>query len=201
MAKVYFYYSAMNAGKSTMLLQANYNYIERGMQTLMFSPKIDTRAGSAVIYSRIGLKKEAISFGPNFNFYEFVKEKKAEIDNLTCILVDECQFITKEQVMQLTDVAALLNIAVLCYGLRSNFLGEPFEGSKYLLTLAQELVEIKTICGCGRKATMNMRLDEHGKAAVEGETVAIEGNTIYESKCMRCYKDAINESKKELQTT
>lgn len=191
MAKVYFYYSAMNAGKSTTLLQASYNYLERGMQTLLFSAKIDTRAGTAVIHSRIGLMKDAISFDHEFNFFEFVKEKKESMRNLKCVLIDECQFLTKDQVIELTDVAVSLNIAVLCYGLRTDFLGEPFEGSKYLLAYAEELVEIKTVCNCGKKATMNLRTNEDGQAATEGTQIQIGGNETYTSKCMRCFKKQI----------
>ena len=195
MAKLYFYYSAMNAGKSTTLLQASYNYLERGMQTLLFSAKIDTRAGKAVIHSRIGLMKEAISFGHDFNFFEYVEEKKNIMNNLKCILIDEAQFLTKEQVIELTDVSSTLNIAVLCYGLRTDFLGEPFEGSKYLLGLAQELIEIKTICDCGKKATMNMRMDANGNVATKGTQIQIGGNESYVSKCMKCYKKDVSLSK------
>ncbi len=191
MAKVYFYYSAMNAGKSTTLLQASYNYLERGMQTLLFSAKIDTRAGTAVIHSRIGLMKEAISFDNTFNFYQFIAEKQETMENLRCVLIDECQFLTKDQVIELTDVASSLGIAVLCYGLRTDFLGEPFEGSKYLLAFAEELVEIKTVCNCGSKATMNLRTNEDGKAATEGSQVQIGGNETYTSKCMKCFKKEI----------
>jgi thymidine kinase len=188
MAKLYFYYSAMNAGKSTTLLQASYNYLERGMQTILFSAQIDTREGSGVIHSRIGLMKEAICFGQDFDFYEYVSQKQNEMENLRCILIDECQFLNKDQVIALTDIATELGIAVLCYGLRSDFMGEPFEGSKYLLTLAQEIIEIKTICSCGKKATMNMRVGSDGKAATEGSQVQIGGNESYTSKCMGCYK-------------
>lgn len=191
MAKLYFYYSAMNAGKSTTLLQASYNYQERGMQTLLFSAKIDTRAGVAVIHSRIGLMKEAISYDTDFNFYNYVKEKKESMDNLRCILIDECQFLSKNQVIELTDIATSLNIAVLCYGLRTDFLGEPFEGSKYLLAHAEEIIEIKTVCDCGRKATMNLRVDESGNAATKGSQVQIGGNETYTSKCMKCFKEQI----------
>lgn len=191
MAKVYFYYSAMNAGKSTTLLQASYNYLERGMQTLLFSAQIDTRAGTGVIHSRIGLMKEAISFDRTFNFYQFVAKKQASMENLRCVLIDECQFLTKNQVIELTDVASSLGIAVLCYGLRTDFLGEPFEGSKYLLALAEEIVEIKTVCNCGSKATMNLRTNEDGKAATEGSQIQIGGNETYTSKCMKCFKKEI----------
>lgn len=191
MAKVYFYYSAMNAGKSTTLLQASFNYAERGLETLLFSPMIDTREGTAVIHSRIGLIKDAVAFDSEFNFYEYVAKKKETMEKLTCILIDECQFLAKEQVIELTDIATSLNIAVLCYGLRSDFLGEPFEGSKYLLSLAQELVEIKTICNCGRKATMNLRTTADGKATTEGSQIQIGGNETYTSKCMQCYKKEV----------
>lgn len=189
MAKLYFYYSAMNAGKSTTLLQASYNYLERGMQTILFSPKVDTRSGFATIASRIGLKQNAIPCDKNFDFFDYVKEKMFELSNLKCVLVDEAQFLTKQQIIQLTDVATELNIAVLCYGLRSDFLGEPFEGSKYLLTLAQELIEIKTICDCGRKATMNLRVGPDGEPIRKGAQVQVGGNESYEAKCMKCYKE------------
>ncbi|PCI75839.1 thymidine kinase [Candidatus Aerophobetes bacterium] len=188
MAKLYYYYSTMNAGKSTTLLQASHNYLERGMQTLLFSPAIDTRGGTATIESRIGLKKEAISFDINFNFFEYVREKKSVLHTLSCVLIDESQFLTKLQVIQLTDVASTLSIPVLCYGLRSDFQGEPFEGSKYLLTLAEEMIEIKTVCSCGKKATMNMRIGPDGEPVREGAQVHIGGNEAYTAKCMKCFK-------------
>lgn len=188
MAKVYFYYSAMNAGKSTTLLQANYNYQERGMQTLLFAPKIDNRFGHTAIYSRIGLKAEATIFGVDFNFFDFVKERAKELSNLRCILIDEAHFLKKKQVAALTEIATELNYAVLCYGLRSDFLGEPFEGSKYLLAWAEELVEIKTICVCGRKGIMNMRMDAKGNPVTVGEQIQIGGNESYTSLCMKCFK-------------
>lgn len=191
MAKLYFYYSAMNAGKSTTLLQASYNYIERGMQTLLFAPQIDKRFGKAMVYSRIGLKQEAIPFEAQFDFFTYVKQKKGEMQNLRCILVDEAHFLTKYQVAELSDIATKLGIAVLCYGLRSDFLGEPFEGSKYLLAWAEELVEIKTICHCGRKGTMNMRIDGEGNPVTMGEQVQIGGNESYTSQCMKCYKEKV----------
>lgn len=184
MAKLYFYYSAMNAGKSTTLLQASYNYEERGMQTVIFAPAIDTRFGISTVYSRIGLKKEALGFKEDSDLYHQIKEKRANIDNLRCILIDEAHFLTKTQVAQLTKITTKLGIAVLCYGLRSDFLGEPFEGSKYLLTWADELQEIKTICHCGRKATMNLRIDENGHPVQEGDQIQIGGNESYTSLCM-----------------
>jgi thymidine kinase len=195
MAKLYFYYSAMNAGKSTTLLQASYNYLERGMQTLLFAPKIDTRFETTLVYSRIGLKKDAIPFSNTFDFFTFIEEKKNIMNNLKCILVDEAHFLTKAQVAQLTEVATELSLPVLCYGLRSDFLAEPFEGSKYLLAWAEELIEIKTICNCGRKATMNMRIDANGNPVTAGNQVQIGGNESYVSQCMKCYKQSIKEFK------
>ena len=162
MAKTYFYYSAMNAGKSTTLLQSSYNYKERGMETLLFAPNFDDRFGDPAIYSRIGLKQEAILFDKGFNLFDFVEEKTKIIDNIRCILIDEAHFLTKAQVAQVIMITKRLNIAALCYGLRSDFLGAPFEGSQYLLAWAEELVEIKTICHCGSKATMNVRVDSEG---------------------------------------
>jgi thymidine kinase len=191
MAKLYFYYSAMNAGKSTTLLQASYNYQERGMQTILFAPKIDQRFGSTIIYSRIGLKQEAVPFDDSFNFFEFVEERKNVMNQLKCILVDEAHFLNKRQVVELSNIATELQIAVLCYGLRSDFLGEPFEGSKYLLSFAEELTEIKTICQCGRKGTMNMRIDSEGNPVTSGEQVQIGGNESYVSCCMKCFKNKV----------
>ncbi|MCF7806572.1 MAG: thymidine kinase [Simkaniaceae bacterium] len=184
MAKLYFYYSAMNAGKSTTLLQASYNYHERGMQTLLFAPSIDTRFGSTTIYSRIGLKKECFGFTESTNLYEEIAERKEQIPSLRCVLIDEAHFLKKAQIAQLAKVATQLGIAVLCYGLRSDFLGEPFEGSRYLLAWADELSEIKTICHCGRKATMNLRIDENGDPVQEGDQIQIGGNESYTSMCM-----------------
>lgn len=191
--KLYFYYSAMNAGKSTTLLQSSYNYIERGMQTLLFAPEIDKRFGSPTVYSRIGLKQEAIGYTKMFNIFNYVKNILTEKIDLKCILVDEAHFLTKFQVAQLVEVANKLNIAVLCYGLRSDFLGEPFEGSKYLLAWAEELVEIKTICHCGRKATMNVRIDEEGNAITKGSQVEVLGNANYISVCMKHFMDMVPE--------
>jgi thymidine kinase len=182
--KLYFYYSAMNAGKSTTLLQSSYNYIERGMSTILFAPKIDDRFGGPTIYSRIGLKQSAIGYDKEFNIFDFVAEKAKEMKNLACIFVDEAHFLTKSQVAQLVKITVDLNIAVLTYGLRSDFLGEPFEGSLYLLAWAQELVEIKTICYCGKKATMNVRIDASGNPITSGDQVQIGGNESYISACM-----------------
>lgn len=184
MAKVYFYYSAMNAGKSTTLLQASYNYFERGMQTLLFAPEFDRRFSKKVtVTSRIGLARDAIGFDDQFSFLNYMRGKEVQ-----CVLIDEAHFLKKFQVAELTEIATVIGIPVLCYGLRSDFLGEPFEGSKYLLVWAEELVEIKTICTCGRKAIMNMRLDEKGKPVTKGEQVQIGGNESYSSLCMKCYR-------------
>lgn len=191
MAKTYFYYSAMNAGKSTTLLQSSYNYKERGMETILFAPDFDDRFGDPAIYSRIGLKQEATLFNSEFNIYDYVEKKNTEIDNLRCILLDEVHFLTKAQVAQIVSVTKNLRIAALCYGLRSDFLGEPFEGSKYLLAWADELVEIKTICHCGSKATMNMRVDSHGNPVRSGSQVQIGGNESYYSVCMKHFMQEV----------
>lgn len=188
MAKLYFYYSAMNAGKSTTLLQSSYNYIERGMATILFSPKIDERFGSPTIYSRIGLKQEAIGFDKKLDLFEEVNHALEIRPNLKCVLIDEAHFLTKFQVKQLTKITTDLKIPVLCYGLRSDFKGEPFEGSMYLLAWAEELVEIKTICECGGKATMNLRVDHNGCAIEEGAQVQIGGNESYISTCMKHFR-------------
>jgi thymidine kinase len=189
MAKLYFYYSAMNAGKSTVLLQSSYNYKERGMDTIIFSPAVDLRYGPGKVFSRIGLSASAVSFDNEFDIFEYAKNAKAHNPKLECILVDEAQFLTKAQVMQLTDVVDKLKLPVLAYGLRSDFQGEPFEGSKYLLVLADNLVEIKTVCFCGRKATMNMRIDAEGRAIRSGAQIQIGGNLNYMSTCRKHFKE------------
>lgn len=188
MAKLYFYYSAMNAGKSTILLQSSYNYKERGMETLLFTPSIDTRYGENKISSRIGLQANAISFGNDDNLYEYTLQKQVANDKLRCVLVDEAQFLSKIQVEQLTDIVDKLDIPVLAYGLRSDFRGEPFPGSQYLLVWADNIVEVKTICHCGRKATMNMRVDAEGRAVKEGAQVHIGGNEQYVAMCRKHFK-------------
>lgn len=185
MAKVYFYFSAMNAGKSTVLLQSSHNYRERGMQTLLFTPAIDTRYQKGVIHSRIGLSEAALIFQNNDNLYQQVTEQNKEY---ACILIDEAQFLTRDQVFQLTEIADKLNIPVLSYGLRTDFKGELFEGSQYLLAWADELIEIKTICHCGRKAIMILRLNEKGEVVSDGEQVFIGGNNTYVSTCRKHYK-------------
>lgn len=187
MAKLYFYYSAMNAGKTTTLLQSSYNYHERGMDTLLFTPAIDDRVASGKIASRIGLTKDAISFDPSFNFFDYIEKTQKTLPKLKCILIDEAQFMAKEQVLQLTQVVDYLKLPVLTYGLRTDFLGEVFEGSRYLLSWADELIEIKTICHCGSKAIMNARFDEQGKITREGEQFVIGGNDRYIALCRKHY--------------
>ncbi|HVU17177.1 MAG TPA: thymidine kinase [Candidatus Didemnitutus sp.] len=190
MSKVYFYYSAMNAGKSTVLLQSSYNYHERGMKTLLFTPAIDTRAGAGRIKSRIGLEAPAQSLSDSENLFEHVRSAHAA-QPVACVLVDEAQFLTAAQVTQLTDVADNLHIPVLCYGLRTDFKGNLFPGSAALLAVADNLIELKTICHCGRKATMNLRVGPDGRAVREGAQVEIGGNDRYVAMCRRHFKEAL----------
>lgn len=172
----------MNAGKTTTLLQSNYNYQERGMETLLFIPAIDTRHALGVISSRIGLKAEAIPFQNSFNFFQHI-HTHIQRNRVDCILVDEAQFLTKSQVIDLTRIVDELKIPVLTYGLRSDFKGEPFEGSQYLLAWAEDISEIKTICHCGKKATMNARITEDGSIVQTGDQVEIGGNDRYIALC------------------
>lgn len=178
MAKLYFYYSTMNAGKTTVLLQSAYNYIERGMRPLLISPAIDTRAGQGRIRSRIGLEQPALAVGSDDDLYEHV-ERTLEDGNIHCVLTDEAQFFSRDQVYQLTEVVDRLKIPVLSFGLRTDFRGELFEGSRYLLAWADELKELKTICHSGSKATMVVRVDENGYAVTDGAQVEIGGNDRY----------------------
>ena len=181
MAKLYFYYSAMNAGKTTTLLQSAYNYHERGMRTLILTPALDNRYGEGVVASRIGLKANAVRFGGEEDLLALVQGDIAARGPLHCVFVDEAQFLSKAQVWQLSDVVDKLNVPVLAYGLRTDFRGELFEGSRYLLAWADNLDEIKTICHTGRKATMVVRVDEQGRAVTEGPQVEIGGNDRYVS--------------------
>lgn len=190
LAKLYFYYSAMNAGKTTTLLQSDHNYRERGMDTLLFTPSFDRRAGEGIIGSRIGLKREAISFDSHFDFKVFIDQHLEQNQNIRCILVDEAHFLKKNHVHQLCAVVDELDLPVLTYGLRSDFRAEPFEGSQYLLILADHLVEIKTVCFCGRKATMNLRVDGNAQPVREGNQIEIGGNDRYISLCRHHFKTA-----------
>lgn len=190
MAKVYFYYAAMNAGKSTSLLQSSYNYRERGMRTLLFTPSIDTRYGTGRIESRIGLRSSAISLTGCENILARVRSEH-EANTVSCVLVDEVQFLTPAQVWEFSDVADILDIPVLCYGLRTDFQGKLFPGSAALLGVADDLIELKTMCYCGRKATMNLRVDENAFAIKDGHQVEIGGNTRYVTTCRRHFKEAL----------
>ncbi len=188
MAKLYFYYSSMNAGKSTSLLQSSYNYKERGMNTLVLAPELDDRFGTGKVTSRIGIESEALTFRAGDDLFQTVQRHMAE-EPLHCVLIDEAQFLTKDQVFQLGEVTDRLNIPVLAYGLRTDFQGEPFEGSKYLLAWCDNLKELKAICHCGSKATMVVRLDESGKAIREGSQIEIGGNDRYVSMCRKHFKE------------
>ncbi|WP_269580649.1 thymidine kinase [Roseibium sp. Sym1] len=182
MAKLYFNYSSMNAGKSTVLLQAAYNYKERGMTTLLLIASFDDRAGKGRIASRIGLAADADVFSSEDNVYDHIVRAR-EAGKIDAVLVDEAQFLTETQVWQLAKVADELRIPVMCFGLRTDFQGKLFPGSAALLALADNLKEIKTICWCGRKATMVARLDAEGRIVEEGDQVVIGGNETYVSLC------------------
>ena len=181
MAKLYFYYSTMNAGKTTTLLQSAYNYHERGMRTLILTPRLDNRAGEGIVASRIGLKANALTFTGGDDLAAIVRQTLAAKGKIDCVLVDESQFLSKAQVWQLTDVVDSLKIPVLAYGLRTDFRGELFEGSQYLLAWADNLIELKTICHSGKKANMVVRVDANGRAVTEGPQVEVGGNERYVS--------------------
>jgi len=185
MAKLYFSYSAMNAGKSAILLQSAYNYHERGMKTLLLKPEVDTRDPlSNHIVSRIGIKAQAEVFSADTNLEEFIKQyyNKTKVD---CILLDESQFLTPDQVWQLASISDDFGIPVMCYGLRTDFKGNLFPGSATMLAIADDVREIRTLCWCGRKATMTMRFDAEGKAITDGNQVDVGGNEKYISLCRR----------------
>ena len=190
MAKLYFYYSSMNAGKSTSLLQSSYNYIERGMNTLLLTPEIDDRFSKGKITSRIGLDADSFTFKNDDDLFQLVAKQSAK-GKIHCLMLDEAQFLTRAQVRQLGFVCDELDIPVLAYGIRTDFRGEPFEGSKYLLAWADNLKEIKAICHCGSKATMVLRLDASGKPLNEGDQVAIGGNEQYVSMCRRHFNEGL----------
>ena len=190
MAKLYFYYAAMNAGKSTNLLQSAHNYEERNMKTLIFTPKLDDRFGEGKVTSRIGLERDVERFEGEDDLYVWTAHEHQR-DKVSCILVDEAQFLTPKQVLQLSLVVDKLKIPVLCYGLRTDFRGELFEGSASLLALADNLIELKTVCNvCSRKATMVVRLDENGKVITEGSKVQIGGNDVYRVLCRKHFNEA-----------
>ncbi|HEY9084494.1 MAG TPA: thymidine kinase [Candidatus Tyrphobacter sp.] len=183
MAKLYFRYSAMNAGKSTALLQVAHNYGEHGKAVWIFTSALDDRYGTGIVTSRLGPQRGAWTYDERDDFYERLVDAK----EVACVLVDEAQFLTPDQVRQLHRAAHSLGIPVICYGLRSDFLGEPFPGSAYLLTLADSIEELKTVCSCGRKATMNVRIDADGERITQGEQIAIEGEHRYIQVCGSCF--------------
>ncbi len=192
MAKLYFYYAAMNAGKSTTLLQADFNYRERGMETMLWTAAHDDRAGTGTISSRIALSAAAATYSPEVDLFgaiiqELLKRK------LDCILVDEAQFLTRAHVLQLCRITDELGIPVLCYGLRTDFQGELFPGSAALLALADSLIELKAVCECGRKATMNLRVDSEGHAVAAGAQTEIGGNDRYVALCRRHFFERLRE--------
>lgn len=188
MAKLYFKYAAMNAGKSTGLLQAAHNYEQQGFKVLLYTAAIDDRFGSALITSRLGVQRSAITFVSSDSFKVMVPLDTAglDVEKVDCILIDEAQFLSVDQVKELHEIAHIWGIPVLCYGLRSDFKGDPFPGSVMLLALADSLEETKTICHCGRKATMNIRLDADGVRVTEGEQVVI-GDSTYRQVCGACF--------------
>jgi len=192
MAKLYFYYAAMNAGKSTTLLQADYNYRERGMETMLWTAAHDDRSGAGTIGSRIALSAPAATYSPDDNLFDgIVKELLRR--KLDCVLLDEAQFLTRDHVLQLCRVADELGIPVLCYGLRTDFQGNLFAGSSALLALADALIELKAVCECGRKATMNLRVDADGHAVAAGAQTEIGGNDRYIALCRRHFFSRIKE--------
>lgn len=192
MAKLHFHYSTMNAGKSTALLQAAHNYAERGMATLLLTARLDDRAGKGRIESRIGIGADADTWGPGDDLFAMVRARLAR-GPCACVFTDEAQFLTPDQVWQLARAVDDLDVPVMCYGLRVDFRGRLFPGSATLLALADEMREVRTICHCGRKATMVVRRDGRGRALTSGEQVVIGGNETYESLCRRHWREAVGD--------
>jgi thymidine kinase len=192
MAKLYFHYSTMNAGKSTLLLQASHNYHERGMQSYLLTARFDNRAGEGTIGSRIGLHSKADTFDASDDLFEKLRVRLTQGD-CACVFIDEAQFLTHDQVWQLARAVDDLGVPVMCYGLRVDFQGNLFPGSATLLALADEMREIRTICHCGKKATMVVRLGADGKPAKSGDQVQIGGNETYVSLCRRHWREAIED--------
>jgi len=190
MAKLHFHYSTMNAGKSTLLLQAAHNYKEMGMDTVLLTADFDNRAGGGKIASRIGISESAELYNQRSNLYNLIL-KKIEKRKLACVLVDEAQWLSPDQVWQLADVVDDLSIPVICYGLRVDFLGELFPGSAKLLAIADEMREVRTICHCGKKATMVIRKSSDGKVQTAGDQIQVGGNEMYYSLCRQHWKEAV----------
>ena len=193
MAKLYFHYSTMNAGKSTVLLQAAHNYRERGMDTYLLTARFDNRAGEGRIASRIGIGAEADTFDESDDLLAKIRARQ-EATAMACVFIDEAQFLTDEQVWQLARAVDDLGVPVMCYGLRVDFQGKLFPGSAALLALADEMREVRTICHCGKKATMVVRMDENGNVLREGAQVQIGGNETYVSLCRRHWREAVGDS-------
>lgn len=193
MAKLYFHYSTMNAGKSTLLLQASHNYIERGMRTYLLTARLDDRAGAGQIASRIGIGQAADTFDADTDLFARIAARLDE-GPCACVFLDEAQFLSERQVWQLARAVDDLNVPVMCYGLRVDFLGHLFEGSAALLALADDLREVRTICHCGRKATMVVRRDASGRASTSGDQVQIGGNETYVSLCRRHWREETGDS-------
>lgn len=192
MAKLYFHYSTMNAGKSTLLLQASYNYIERGMQTYLLTASFDDRAGAAKIGSRIGIEAEADTYTTDDDLFAMIKTR-LDAGPCACVLVDEAQWLSRDQVWQLARAVDDLRVPIMCYGLRVDFRGELFPGSAALLALADEMREVRTICHCGKKATMVIRTDAEGNALKEGAQVEVGGNDRYVSLCRKHFREAMGD--------
>jgi len=193
MAKLYFHYSTMNAGKSTVLLQAAHNYRERGMLPYLLTAQFDNRAGEGKIASRIGIGSPADTFGPNDDLFAKIKVQTTAND-IACVFIDEAQFLSKDQVWQLARAVDDLNVPVMCYGLRVDFKGDLFPGSATLLALADEMREVRTICHCGKRATMVVRQDDNGTVLTGGEQVQIGGNETYVSLCRRHWRIAVGDT-------
>jgi thymidine kinase len=193
MAKLYFHYSTMNAGKSTVLLQAAHNYRERGMEPYLLTAQFDNRAGEGKIASRIGIGSDADTFGQDDNLYTKIQDQTAQ-GEIACVFIDEAQFLSKDQVWQLARAVDDLHVPVMCYGLRVDFMGELFPGSATLLALADEMREIRTICHCGKRATMVIRQDDKGNVLTGGDQVQIGGNETYVSLCRRHWRAAVGDS-------
>ena len=189
MAKLYFYYSSMNAGKSTTLLQADFNYRERGMETMLWTAALDDRYGQGYVTSRIGLKADAHKSAPETDLWAEISARNAA-QPLACVLVDEAQFLSREQALDLARIADDAKIPVLCYGLRTDFEAALFPGSAALLGIADALVELKAVCHCGRKSTMNLRVDEIGRAVIAGAQTEIGGNDRYVAMCRKHFMEA-----------